>query len=105
MRWSYVDSLRGELNDSAQCTRQTLMSGWIRRSDYCLALYDIQQVAPAEQSVQRLAATLLLDPKNLPFARIEDLRSASLILQAKSKSFAAGCILFEGQLQLDLLSL
>lgn len=80
-------------------------SSYCTRSDYCLALYDVQHLSPSEQTLERLVGTVFFDPKKTPFSRVNDLRSAALILQAKSKSFAAGCVLFEGQLQLDLLAL
>lgn len=61
--------------------------------------------SPDAHSLSRLLSTVVADPRTLPFTRLNDLRNATDVLKAKSKSFYAGCVLFEGQLQLDLLSL
>ncbi|KAK4048664.1 hypothetical protein OIV83_004634 [Microbotryomycetes sp. JL201] len=72
--------------------------------DYCLAVHDVSENA-ARPTISSLARTVTMDPRDLPHETIGDLAQCVDLLQAKSKSFYAGSILFEGRLKLDLLVL
>ncbi|KDE03949.1 hypothetical protein MVLG_05583 [Microbotryum lychnidis-dioicae p1A1 Lamole] len=78
--------------------------------DYCLAIYD----APSNHEFKRtwkqrpilgLLRTVVTRPQSLPHARLADLSAAVGLLREKSKSFYTANFVFEGRLQLNLLSL
>lgn len=85
--------------------------------DYCLAVHDVSAgwspgVQEALSSKGRgadarwaLVQTIWQPYAELPFARLQDLHAATECLREKSKSFFLASALFEGGLQLDLLSL
>ncbi|SCV70134.1 BQ2448_1528 [Microbotryum intermedium] len=78
--------------------------------DHCLAIYDATpnyefSSTTKHRPIFGLLRTVVTRPQSLPYARLSDLNAAVALLREKSKSFYTANFVFEGRLQLNLLSL